>query len=70
MDDPHRALPPMSAPTSGEFDPETRAGYLDDINLFMAWMEGSFLYESGTLADDSTSIQSKDGPASTFLHEQ
>jgi hypothetical protein len=64
MDGPRSALPPMSAPTSVEFDPETRAGYLDDINLFMAWMEGSFLYESGTLPDDSTQIQPDVGPVS------
>ncbi|KAN0135078.1 hypothetical protein V8E53_006969 [Lactarius tabidus] len=62
MDDPRPTAAPMSAPTSVEFDPETRAGYLDDINLFMAWMERSFLYESGTLPGD-TPIQSEDGPS-------
>ena len=68
VDDTRRAAPPMSAPT--EIDPATQAGYMNDINFLMAYMEGSLPYESGTLPNDSTPIQPGAGPVSTFLHGQ
>ena len=70
VDDTRRAAPPMSAPTSVEIDPATQAGYMNDINFLMAYMEGSLPYESGTLPNDSTPIQPEAGPVSTFLHGQ
>ena len=69
LGDPHSALPPMNALTSIEFDPATRAGYLEDINLFMAWLKGSFPYEGGTLPDDSAGFQPVGSSVSTFHHE-
>ncbi|KAF8261585.1 hypothetical protein EI94DRAFT_1789386 [Lactarius quietus] len=57
--------PPMSAPTSEEPDSTTKSGYLDEINFMLACMEGSFLYESGTLPHDSTGSQPEGGPSTT-----
>ena len=69
VDDLRRTTPPTSAPPSVEFDPETRAGYMNDINFLMAYMEGSFPYKSGTLPKESTPIQPEAGPVSTFLDQ-
>ena len=69
VDDPRRTTPPMSAPTSVEFDPATQASYMNDINFLMAYMEESFPYESGTLPKESTPIQPEAGPVSTFLDQ-
>ena len=69
VDDPRHTTPPMSALTSVEFDPATRAGYINDINFLMAYMEESFPDESGTLPKESTPIQPEAGPVSTFLDQ-
>jgi hypothetical protein len=60
-----RASPPLTAPTSEQVDLSTQA-IMDDINFMLACLEGSFLYDSGTLPQNSTGFQSAGGPVSTF----
>lgn len=61
-----RTSPTLRAPTSEEVDLTMQAGVLDDINFILACMEGSFLYDSGTLPHNSTEIQPEGGPVSAF----